>query len=53
MTPEAADLRVALDDARKANSASSYARSGIIRIADLFPVDVAEALHRHLDTQIE
>lgn len=52
MTTKDADLRLTLSDEQIENSASSYARSGIIRIADLFDPDVAEALHWHLDTEL-
>lgn len=47
------DLRVTLDDAREANAANSYARSGILRISDLFAPEVAETLHHHLDSEVE
>jgi SM-20-related protein len=52
MTPEDADLRITLSDSRKADASDSFARSGILRIGDLFAADVAEALHHHLDTQV-
>jgi SM-20-related protein len=42
-----------LPGSRIADVASSYRRSGIVRIADLFADSVAGALHDHLDTQIE
>ena len=44
-------LRIMLSDARKADAANSFARSGIIRIADLYAAEVAEGLHNYLDTQ--
>ena len=53
MTESDVDLRMALSPQRTADAANSYARSGIIRIADLFAAEVAEALHQHLDSQIE
>jgi len=53
MTQQDADLRVVLSGSRLADAASSYARNGILRIADLFPADVAEALYHHLDTEVE
>jgi SM-20-related protein len=46
MIPKNADLRITLSDSRTADAANSYARSGIIRIGDLFASDVAEALHQ-------
>jgi len=48
-----ADLRITLSDSRKADAANSFSRTGIIRIGDLFAAEVAEALHHHLDTQVE
>ena len=53
MKAKDADLRISLSPSRMADAANSYTRAGIIRIADLFPTEVAEALHRHLDTDIE
>ena len=47
------DLRISLSPARTADAASSFARSGIIRIGDLFAAEVADSLYRHLDTDIE
>lgn len=47
------DLRMTLADARVADAANSYARSGIIRIADLFPSHAAEAVHLHLANEVE
>ena len=47
MTESDVDLRMALSPQRTADAANSYARSGIIRIADLFAAEVAEALHQH------
>ena len=52
MTIQEADLRMMLSADRTADAANSFARSGIIRIADLFAADVAEALHHHLDSQV-
>lgn len=53
MTFQDADLRILLSDTRKADAANSFARSGIIRITDVFATPVAEALHHHLDRQME
>jgi hypothetical protein len=53
MKAKDADLRISLSPSRAADAANSYKRAGIIRIADLFPAEVAEALHRHLDADIE
>lgn len=53
MTYHDADLRLTLAASQIANAASSFARSGIIRIADPFAADVADALHHHLDRQVE
>ncbi len=53
MTPTDTNLRMTLSAIRTADAANSYARSGILRISDLFETDVAEALHHHLDTQVE
>jgi len=53
MTYQDSDLRISLSPSRTADAASSFARSGIIRITDLFSPEVAEALHRHLDADIE
>ena len=50
--PPAAELRMNLSAEQQAGVASNFARGGIVRIADLFAVDVAEALYHHLDTQI-
>ncbi len=51
--PEDADLRFTLAEDRKVEAAGSFARSGVIRIAELFPTDVADALHHHLDSEID
>ena len=48
-----ADLRIKLSAQREADAANSFARSGIMRIADLFADEVAEVLHRHLETEID
>ncbi len=53
MTNRDSDLRVTLSASRTQDAANSFARSGIIRISDLFAGDVAETIHHHLDTQIE
>lgn len=53
MTIRDSDLRLTLSPQRKADATNSFARSGIIRIADLFATEVAEALHGHLDSEIE
>jgi Rps23 Pro-64 3,4-dihydroxylase Tpa1-like proline 4-hydroxylase len=53
MTYQDADLRFALSASPKTAAATNFARSGIIRIADPFAAGVAEALHQHLDTQVE
>lgn len=53
MAVQDADLRMSLSPSRTTDAANSYARSGIIRIGDLFDAEVAEALHRHLETEIE
>jgi Rps23 Pro-64 3,4-dihydroxylase Tpa1-like proline 4-hydroxylase len=50
---QAADPRLTISPDRLANAAASYARSGIVRIIDLFATEMAEALHRHLDSEIE
>ena len=47
------DLRISLSDARTIEATNSYARSGILRIGDLFSEDVADALHHHLDQEVE
>jgi SM-20-related protein len=52
MTHHDAELQMALSAAQIGDAASSFARSGIIRIAEPFSADVAERLHRHLDTEI-
>ena len=52
MIPDEADLRITLDQDRIDAAAQSYARSGILRVGELFQADVAEALHHHLDTQV-
>jgi Rps23 Pro-64 3,4-dihydroxylase Tpa1-like proline 4-hydroxylase len=52
MTIDDTNLRISLSPSRTADAASSFARSGIIRIGDLFAAEVADALHRHLDTDI-
>lgn len=53
MTTKDADLRITLSPAQVAGAASSYARSGVIRISEPFSADVAERLHHHLDTEID
>ena len=53
MTFRDSDLRISLSPARTADAARSFARSGIIRIGDLFAAEVADSLYRHLDTDIE
>ena len=53
MVIQDADLRIALSDSQVAGAVNSFSRSGIVRIGDLFASNVAEALHHHLDTQIE
>lgn len=53
MTPKDAELRFTLPAAAQANAASSFARSGILRLPEFFAPDVAEALHTHLDKQLE
>lgn len=53
MTYHDADLRLMLDASQITNAASSFARSGIIRIVDPFAADVADALHHHLATEVE
>ncbi|MFM9977920.1 MAG: hypothetical protein ACKVOP_07750, partial [Sphingomonadaceae bacterium] len=52
MTYQDSDLQMALSAAQIADAANSFARSGIIRITEPFPADVAERLHHHLDTEI-
>ena len=52
MTHQDADLQMVLSATQIADAASSFARSGIIRIAEPFCADVAERLHHHLDTEI-
>ena len=49
MTEHDADLRMTLSPSRQADAANSYARSGILRIVDLYAADVAETLNHHLD----
>ena len=53
MTYQDSDLRMTLSPSRKADAANSFARSGVIRISDLFSAEVAEALHHHLDSDVE
>lgn len=53
MTVQDSDLRISLDPDRMASAAQSFARSGVLRISELFPAKVAEALYHHLDGQIE
>lgn len=52
MTHQDADLRIMLSPSQIADAATSFARSGIIRLSDLFKPEVATRLHRHLDTEI-
>ena len=52
MINEDDDPRLALSAAQIADATNSFARSGIIRIAEPFSADVAERLHHHLDTEI-
>ena len=52
MMPDDADLRITLAQDRIDAAAQSYARSGILRVGELFQTDVAEALYQHLDTQV-
>jgi Rps23 Pro-64 3,4-dihydroxylase Tpa1-like proline 4-hydroxylase len=53
MTIRDADLRIALSTERMADAANSFGRSGILRIGDLFDMNVAEALHHHLDSEVK
>jgi Rps23 Pro-64 3,4-dihydroxylase Tpa1-like proline 4-hydroxylase len=53
MTHMDAELRMTLSAAQQAAAAGSYARSGIVRIADLFATEVADALHQHLDADVK
>lgn len=52
MTPQNADLRFTLAPDVLADTATRFARSGLVRVAEFFEPSVAEALHHHLDTQI-
>ena len=52
MTLHEPDLRVALSDAQMAGAAGSFARSGVVRIGEFYDPGVAEALWRHLDSQL-
>jgi SM-20-related protein len=53
MTVQDTDLRITLSDAQIAGAANSYAHSGIVRIVDLYAQDAADAIHQHLDTEVE
>ncbi|WP_188445089.1 2OG-Fe(II) oxygenase [Sphingomonas psychrolutea] len=52
MTTQDAALRFQLSAARQTDAANSFARTGLIRITEPFPADVAERLHHHLDSGI-
>ena len=52
MTMTDADLRITLANDRLAGATNSYARSGILRVTELFSADVAEALYQHLDGEV-
>lgn len=47
-----ADLRLHLPADTLAATAANYARTGILRIPDLFPGEVAKALYQHFETGI-
>jgi Rps23 Pro-64 3,4-dihydroxylase Tpa1-like proline 4-hydroxylase len=47
------DLQLDLPAQARAAAAASYARSGILRIPELFPDHVANALHHHFETEID
>lgn len=49
---EDGDLRVALSADQQAGATASFARSGIVRIGEFFPENVAESLHQHLDQKV-
>ena len=52
MTMNDVDLRITLTPTRQADAAASFARSGIIRIGELFANEAATALHHHLDSEV-
>ncbi|MFC3174182.1 2OG-Fe(II) oxygenase [Novosphingobium bradum] len=53
MSFDDADLRLSFDAGLLADAANSFARAGVLRVPELFPGEVAEALYQHFETDLE
>jgi SM-20-related protein len=53
MTHQDPELPLNLSDSQIGGAAQNFARSGIIRISDIFEIDLANRLHQHLDSEVE
>ncbi len=53
MAYQDAALRFTLPDDQRAAAANGFARSGVLRVPNVFASDVADALYQHFDSELE